>query len=64
MAASTMVGSAKTIMHFGIFVFVEAQEINLRGNLQDSKSDDIVFLMRTFSFCKEDPCPFGTVFFS
>ena len=64
MAASTMVGRAKTIMHFGTFVFVEAQEINLRGNLQDSKSHEIVFLMRAFSFCKEDSCPLDTVVFS
>ena len=38
-AVSTMVGTAKKIMQFGIFVFAEAQEINLRGNLQGSKCD-------------------------
>ena len=29
MAVSTMVGTEKKIMQFGIIVFVEAQEINL-----------------------------------
>ena len=37
MAVSAMVGTAKKIMQFGTFVFAEAQEINLRGNLQASK---------------------------
>ena len=38
-AVFTMVGTAKKNMQFGVFVFVEAQEINLRGNLQGSKCD-------------------------
>ena len=45
MAVFTMVGTAKKTMQFGIFVFAEAQEINLRGNLQGSKYDgDCTFL--------------------
>ena len=39
MAVSTMVGTTKKIMQRGIFVFVEVQEINFRGNLLGSKSD-------------------------
>ena len=39
MAVSTMVGTAKKIMRFSIFVFVEIQEINFRGNLLGSKCD-------------------------
>ena len=36
-------------MQLAIFVFVEAQEIILRGNLQSSKRDgDCIFLIRTF----------------
>ena len=33
MAVSNLFGSAKNIIQFGILVFLEAQEINLRGNL-------------------------------
>ena len=39
MAVSTMVGTTKKIVQCGIFVFVEVQEINFRGNLLGSKSD-------------------------
>ena len=40
MAVSTKVGTAKKkIIQFGIFVFVEVQEINLRGYLLGSKCD-------------------------
>ena len=42
MAVSTMVGTAKKkTMQFGIFVFVEVQETNSRGNLQVSKCDGV-----------------------
>ena len=45
MAISTMVSTAKKFVEFGFFVFLEAQEINLRGNLQDTKYDgDRIFL--------------------
>ena len=45
MAASTLVPTSKKIMQFGIFVFAEAKEINLPGNLQGSKCDgDCIFL--------------------
>ena len=39
-AVSNMVWTAKNPMQFGIFVFVEAQEINLRDNFQGSKCDE------------------------
>ena len=45
MAISTMVSTAKKFVQFGFFVFVKAREINLRGNLQDTKYDgDRIFL--------------------
>ena len=54
MAVSTMVGTAKKIMQFGIFVFVEAQEINLRGNLQASTyGGDCFFYTNLFRFTKK-----------
>ena len=38
-------------MQLAIFVFVEAQEIILRGNLESSKRDgDCIFLKELFSF--------------
>ena len=41
-------------MQFDIFVFVEAQEINWRGNLQGSKCDgDCIFLWNVFRFAKK-----------
>ena len=50
-AISTMVRTAKKIMQFGIFVYAEAQEINLRGNLQGIKCDgDCLFLLELFLF--------------
>ena len=39
MAVSTLFGCAKKIIQFSILVFLEAQEINLRGNLQGGKCD-------------------------
>ena len=38
MTVSTIVGTARKIMQFGNFVFAEAQDITLQGNLQGSKS--------------------------
>ena len=49
MAVFTMVGTAKKLcsfvfLSFRLFVFVEAQGINLPGNLQGSKCDgDCIF---------------------
>ena len=37
MAVPTMIGIAKETIQFGILVFLETQEMNLRGNLQDIK---------------------------
>ena len=40
MAVSTRLGNGKKIMRFDILVFLEAQEINLRCNMQGSKFDE------------------------
>ena len=54
MVVSTMVGTTKKTMQFGIFVFVEAEETNWRGNLQDSKCDgDCIFWWNFFCFTKK-----------
>ena len=46
MALSTMIGT----IQFGILVFLETQEMDLRGSLQDSKCDILHIFMRTFLF--------------
>ena len=52
MTVFTMIGMIG-IMQFGIFVFVKALEINLRGNLQGSKGDgDCIFYQNFFRFTK------------
>ena len=48
MAVSMMIGTAKKTIQFGILVFLETQEMNLRGNLQDSKCDILHIFLRTF----------------
>ena len=48
MAVSKMIGTVKETIQFGILVFLETQETNLRGNLQDSKCDILHIFMRTF----------------
>ena len=49
-------------MQFGIFVFVEAQETNWRGNLQGSKCDgDCIFLWIFFSFYEKIAFPLDLV---
>ena len=50
MAVSMMIGTAKKTMQFDILVFLETQEMNLRGNLQDSKCDILHIFLRTFLF--------------
>ena len=47
MAVSTMIGTAKETIQFGILVFLETQEMNLRRNLQDSKCGISHIFMRT-----------------
>ena len=48
MAVSTKVGTTKKkTLKFGIFIFVEVLETNLRGNQQDSKCDgDFIILWK------------------
>ena len=48
MAVSMMIGTAKKTIQFGILVFLETQEMNLRDNLQDSKCDILHIFLRTF----------------
>ena len=48
MAISTMISTAKKTIQFDILVFSETQEMNLRGNLQDSKCDILHIFMETF----------------
>ena len=65
MSISTKFGTAENIMQFGIFVFVEAQDINLQGNLQGSKFDrDCVFSWEHFSFYEKVPSSHDRVVFT
>ena len=51
MVLSTMVGTAKKTMQFGIALFVEVQETYSRGNSQGSKCDgDFMFSWKLFLF--------------
>ena len=54
---STMIGTAKETIQFGILVLLESQEINLRGNLQDIKRDILRIFMRTFFVLRKSPFP-------
>ena len=57
--------SWKKNIQFGILGFhLEAQEINLRGNMWDSKCDEYwIFLWEFFSFYEKDPSPLDHVAF-
>ena len=57
MAVSTMVGTAKKNMHFGIFVSAEAQEIKLQGNFQGSKCDGDLYSYENFFFLFYEKIP-------
>ena len=61
MAVSTMVGTAKKTMQFGNLVFLETQEMNLWGNLQDSKCDILHIFMRTFFVLRKSSFPLLTL---
>ena len=57
MAVSAMFGTAKYVQ-FGVLVFLEAEEVISRGNLQASKSDGyFIFLWELFSFYEKVPSP-------
>ena len=45
MAVYTMIGTEKKTIQFGILFFLETQEMNLRGSLQDSKCDILHIFM-------------------
>ena len=53
MAVPTIIGIAKETIQFGILVFLETQEMNLRGNLQDIKCDILHTFMRTLFVFKK-----------
>ena len=57
MAVSTMIGTAKETIQFGILVFLETQEVNFRGNLQDSKCDILHIFMRIFFVLRKSSFP-------
>ena len=57
MALSTMIGT----IQFDILVFLETQEMDLRGNLQDSKCDILHIFMRTFFVLRKSSFPFLTL---
>ena len=61
MAASKMTGTAKKTIQFGILVFLETQEMNLWGNLQDSKCDILHIFMRTFFVLRKSSFPLLTL---
>ena len=63
MAISTMISTAKKTIQFDILVFSETQEMNLRGNLQDSKCDILHIFMETFFFKKKFLPPLDPVGF-
>ena len=63
MAVSTMIGTAKKIIQFGILVFLETQEMNSWGNLQDSKCDILHIFMRSFLVLRKGSHPLLTVQF-
>ena len=55
------------IMQFGILIFLEAEEINLRGNLKGSKCDEYFYFYNFFGFIKKvifplDPVGFFEIF--
>ena len=61
MAVSTMIGTAKETIQFCILVFLEIQEMNLRGNLQDNKCDILHIFMITFFVLKKSSFPLLTL---
>ena len=48
MTVSTMVGTARKTMQFGIFVFVEVQETNGGGKLQVVNVREILYFYENF----------------
>ena len=61
MAVSTMIGTAKETIQFGFLVFLETQEMNLWGNLQDNKCDILHIFMRIFFVFKKSSFPLLTL---
>ena len=49
-AVSTMIGTPKKTMQFGILVFLEPQEMNLCGNLQEANVIYCISLRELFLF--------------
>ena len=63
-AVSKVIGTAKKTILFGILVFLETQEINLRGNLLDIKCDILHIFMRIFFVLRKSSFPPLTLQFS
>ena len=64
MAVSTITVTAKKTIQIGILVFLETQEMNLRGNLHDSKCDILhIFNENFFCFKKKFHPPLDPVVF-
>ena len=63
MAVSTIIGTAKKTIQFGILVFLETQEMNLWNNLQDSKCDILHISLRTFFVLRKSPFLRLTLYF-
>ena len=57
MAVSTMNGTAKETIQFGILVSLEIQETNFRGSLQNSKCDILHIFMKTFFVLRKSSFP-------
>ena len=55
MTASTMVGTGRKFMQFGIFIFLEAQEINQRDNGKVGRKCDggCIFFENLFRFTRK-----------
>ena len=54
---------AKETIQFGILIFLETQEMNLQGNLKDSKCDILHIFMGTFFVLRKGSFPLLTLYF-
>ena len=61
MAVSTMIATAEKAIQFVILVFLKTQEMDLRGNLLDSKCDTLHIFMRTFFVLRKSSFPLLTL---
>ena len=52
MTANTTVGNKREVIKFGILVFLETQEINLRGTLKVNMMNTVYFYVNLFRFIR------------